>query len=196
MRRLTCALAAAVIVAAFGVVVKGGQSTFVRYSAAAWQPETLGNHRAVVRVTGRSDAVRVHIEWRRRDVDPDRKNIIVTDGAGKRITNVVRLAITREAGDLVFEPAAGPGAYYVYYLPMTGEGRANYPKVTYPPFQETADATWVARVLGPDFSTAVNVSTPPPTTERGRVWDKLPKAEVLEFQSNGEFDSFAPMARP
>ncbi|MGE5360209.1 MAG: glycoside hydrolase domain-containing protein, partial [Bacteroidales bacterium] len=191
MRRLTCALAAAMIIAAFGVVVLGGQA--VPYTAAAWQPETLGNYRAVVRVAAPSDAVRVLLEWRRRDGDPDRKNIIVTDSVGTRVTNLVRLGITRETGDLVFEPAAGAGDYYIYYLPMTGEGRANYPKVSYPPFQETADATWLARVLGPDFKVPISLSTPPPSTERGRPWEKLPQARLIEFQSNGEFDSLAPM---
>jgi hypothetical protein len=199
MRRLMVGLAAAMFVATLGVTVRGGQSAPpVRDGAASWQPETLGNQRAVVRVAKAANAVRVHIEWRRRDKDPEAKTIIVTDSAGKRVTNVLRVVVTREAGDIVFEPIAGPGDYYVYYMPSTGEGRANYPKVTYPPFRETADAAWIAHTVGPDFPAGLRLDQPPAKPRAdiegtGVGWEKLPSAEVVEFQSNGEFDTFWPM---
>jgi len=153
----------------------------IRYTAATWEPETLGNHRAVVRVTQPAAAVTVHIPWRRRDQKPDAKNIIVTDSAGRRVRNVVRLDISRAAGDIAFEPIGGPGDYFVYYMPNTGAGKANYPKIAYPPFEDTADPEWLA-------SNRLTAGERP-----GGAWRQLPRADVVEMQSNGEFDSFWPM---
>ena len=153
----------------------------IRYAAASWEPETLGNHRAVVRVTQPAAVVTVHIPWRRRDQNPDAKNLIVTDAKGTRVRNIARLAITRAAGDIAFEPLSGPGDYFVYYLPNTGAGRANYPKIAYPPFEDTADPEWLTR----------NHLTADERT--GGAWQQLPRAEVVELQSKGEFDTFSPM---
>jgi len=41
--------------------------------------ESLGNHRAIVHVAQAADAVLVNIPWRRRDCDPERKQIIIVD---------------------------------------------------------------------------------------------------------------------
>jgi hypothetical protein len=170
------------IAVALGAWVLRAQGTpEIRYSAATWEPETLGNVRAVVRVHQPAAAVTVHIPWRRRDLDPAAKNIHVTDSTGRRITNVARGAISRGAGDIAFEPASGPGDYFVYYLPNSGAGRANYPKITYPPFADTADPAWVTEHLRPGLK--------PGTYDTAA----LPSAEVLELQSSGDLDSFWPM---
>jgi len=58
------------------------------------------------------DAVWAHIEWRRRDKHPEKKDIRIFDATtGKRIMNVVRVNVNREYGDLVFKPATIPGYY-------------------------------------------------------------------------------------
>ena len=62
-----------------------------RYGTGSWDAEALGNHRAVLKVAEKADAVWAHIPWRRRDLDPEKKNIIVADDAGKRITNLLRI---------------------------------------------------------------------------------------------------------
>ena len=138
-----------------------------------WE-EGLGNHRAVVRVEQKADAVVVKIPWRRRDRDPERKQIIVVDAASsQRITNVARLRLDRFEGVLAFQPQTVPGDYYVYYLPFKpqpGWGNYNY---DYLPPQETAGAEWKARLPG-------NA-------------DKLPGATVLRLEARTEFDSFYPM---
>jgi tetratricopeptide (TPR) repeat protein len=108
------------------------QDADVPYGIGAWDADTYGNHRAVVRVDAASPAVRLHLPWRRWDQNPESRNLIVVHAAtDRRIANVARPSITRESGDIVFEaPAAG--AYFVYYLPYVGSGRSNYPTVTYP----------------------------------------------------------------
>jgi len=115
----------------------------VPFRTGTWDPDTLGNHRAVLRVRAAAPAVRAHIPWRRRDAHPESRRVrIVARATGRGVRNVVRGRITRAAGELAFEPTAGPGTYYVYYLPHTSSGRSNYPKVVYPPPVETADAGW------------------------------------------------------
>ena len=84
------------------------------YGVGTWNSDSLGNHRVVVSVDKPSDAVLATIQWRRRDMNPEDKNIIVIDAAtGERITNVCRLEVNREIGKIVFQPKTVPGKYYV-----------------------------------------------------------------------------------
>lgn len=154
----------------------------VQYGTGAWDAELYGNHRVVIRVLGRTGAVWVHIPWRRRDVNPERKKVIFVDaGTGKQIQNVCPVAVSREGGDFVFEPETAPGDYYVYYLPNITKGRSNYPTVVYPEAVFDADAGWLL-----DFGL-----TPfqPPTKEKG----DFAQAQVVEIQSIDELNSFYPM---
>ena len=96
--------------------------TDVPYGIADWS-ETLGNHRARVSVDKPANAVWVRIPWRRRDERPENKEILVVDAATNlRVTNVARVSINRELGDLLFAPPTAPGEYFIYYLPFTREG--------------------------------------------------------------------------
>ncbi len=124
------------------------------YGVGRWVADSFGNHRAVVRVTGPAEAVWVHLPWRRRDSEPEKKEVLVMDGqTGQRVANVARLRITRESGDLVFQPN-GPGQYYFYYLPYTGSITSNYPKISYPPPSATADTGWLRRNRLTDLAAA------------------------------------------
>ena len=137
-----------------------------------WYPDRLGNHRAVLRVTASDSAVRVKIPWRRRDTTPEKKGLIVVDGrTGQEISNVLPIEINREFGDIAFEPVSGAGVYYVYYMPYTGGGRANYPKITYPEWTSKASAEWMAQVKPSEIA----------------------KAEFVSLESIDEFDRFTPM---
>jgi len=114
-----------------------------------WDALAYGHHRAVVRVEAAADAVFVHIPWRRPDLKPEAKEIIVVDATtGGRVANVARVSIIREAGDLVFQPKTVPGDYYVYYLPFLMTGRTNYPTIEYPKPVDWADTEWLARHEG------------------------------------------------
>ncbi|HVP91575.1 MAG TPA: glycoside hydrolase domain-containing protein, partial [Terriglobales bacterium] len=180
----------------------------IRRGVGEWDPESgLGNHRAVVRaesltvpgtLAGRvsktrpavvtaefsaaARAVRALIPWRRPDHEPEKKAVVVVDAAtGARITNVVVLSVSRELGDIIFEPKTVPGDYYVYYMPYKSEGRKNYPNVRYDPPEATAGPGWLA---------AIGLPPGKPATLRP---DALPRAAVVEIQSADEFSAFTPM---
>ena len=136
--------------------------------------EGLGHHRAVVRVEQKADAVLARIPWRRRDHDPERKDIIVMDAAsGQRVTNVARLQLDRFEGLLAFEPQTVPGEYFVYYLPYPPQPGYGTYTGDYIPGKETAGLDWKARL--------------PQST------DALPRASVLRLEARTDFDSFYPM---
>ncbi len=148
----------------------------VPYGVGIWTEMGHGNHRALVRVSSQSDAVKVRIPWRRRDAEPEKKDIRVYDAStGKQITNVVRININREYGDLVFQPQTVPGVYEIYYLPYN-QGINNFDdagKYFLP--QDTADTGWIQKNSVTDN------------------WKDLPVAEVVEIQARNEFNRFDPM---
>jgi hypothetical protein len=111
-----------------------------------WNPDSLGNHRAVITVPSAGKSAMVRIDWRRRDLNPERKMILVTDEKGALLTNVGHGVINREYGEVYFEPKAGAGTYYVYYLKYFNKGRSNYPTIIYPEYKETASAEWTAQM--------------------------------------------------
>ncbi|MGD8535353.1 MAG: DUF6067 family protein, partial [Candidatus Aminicenantes bacterium] len=154
----------------------------IPYGTGSWDSDSLGNHRVVLRVNKKADAVWAHIQWRRRDTDPERKNVILIDAKiGSRVRNVCRVEINREFGDLIFQPQTVPGEYYVYYMPFVMSGRSNYPTVTYPEPEKTAETEWLERhALTEDKLSELKKSSFPPV-------------EVTGFQSIDEFNSFYPM---
>lgn len=113
-----------------------------------WQPtakqwsRSLGSHRVIVRVDSVSEAVRVKLPWRRRDVAPETKAILVHDlKSNQEIANVVVVKNTAEAGEILFQPKAGPGEYAVYFLPVKIDGGAFPTSKPIPP-QDKAEAAW------------------------------------------------------
>jgi hypothetical protein len=112
-----------------------------RVAKTPWD-EALGNHRAIVNVPHKSDAVTVAIPWRRHDREPEKRNIIVVEAkSGERVKNILRGEITREVCNLLFE-AKNAGEYYVYYAPFTTQpGWGNY-SGDYTPVEDTASADW------------------------------------------------------
>jgi hypothetical protein len=150
-----------------------------RYGTGSWDADSLGNERAVVRVSQPAAAVRVTLPWRRRDSLPHERDIVVLSAASGRSMRLARGLIQREAGTIAFEPADGPGEYDVYYLRYTGSVRANYPRVSYPR-PAPGDSVWIASLaLQPDGM--------------GDGWRRLPEAELVELQSAGAWNNRAPM---
>lgn len=156
------------------------ESSEVSYGTGNWDSSTLGNHRAVLEVTQPAEVVAVHIPWRRRDVNPENKNIIVVEAeSGSRITNLARVAVNSDFGDLVFQ-APRAGTYFAYYLPSQSRGK-NYPSVSYQPPQTNCSPEWLAKC-------GLNSLNPSPAS-----LVKFPRAKVVEFQAIDSFNSFYPM---
>ena len=127
-----------------------------------------------MRVEQKGDAVLVKIPWRRRDHEPERKQILVIDAtSGQNITNVARPHLDRFEGTLAFQPQTAPGAYSIYYLPFTRQpGWGSYHRDYLPP-RESAEPHRKSRL--------------PQNTEA------LPHAKVVLLEARTEFDSFYPM---
>jgi len=144
----------------------------IPYRTGTWDTEKFGNHRAVVRVEKPAEAVVASIPWRRRDLEPEKKAVLVVDAAsGLRVRNVRAAAVTREKGEIVFQPATVPGEYWIYYLPYRQAGRTNYPQSEYLAPEKTADPQWLSRI-------------------EKKTW---PVVTASAIESIDEFNSFWPM---
>ena len=138
-----------------------------------WNPDSLGNHRVVLKYNGTDKVAKATILWRRRDEHPELKRIIVEDAAThQKVLNVKTGEINRVFGNIYFEPVSGKGTYYVYYMPYKNEGPSNYPKGIYLKPENTASEEWL-NVVDKD--------------------ENIPDAKVTEFQSINAFNSFYPM---
>jgi hypothetical protein len=143
----------------------------------AWNPDSLGNIRAVVRYAGNGPVAFVRIPWRRRDEHPELKRVIVEDAQTHlRVSNAVTGRITREYGEVWFQPVSGAGTYYVYYMPYKNEGRSNYPKGVYLKPDSTADAGWVGKTQG---RKAPGMSTTAETIEYINAFNSFYPMEVI-----------------
>ncbi len=139
----------------------------------SWNPDSLGNHRAVIEFNGIGKIAKAIIPWRRRDNNPQDKRIIVEDAkTQQKILNVKSAMLNREYGEIYFEPVSGSATYYVYYMPYKNEGRSNYPKGVYLKPENTASEEWL---------NSINANK------------DIPSANVKEIQSINEFNSFYPM---
>lgn len=151
-------------------------------AASPW-PETLGNHRAHLTVAADAgEAVWAHVPWRRRDREPEKKDVVIIDAhTNQRVPNVLAVAISAESGDLLFQPPTTPGDYWVYYLPYRYEGWKNSPTAVYETPTPPADEAWTkARA---------------PLAEKIRAGQTagLAMARVVEFQAINDFHRFDPM---
>ncbi len=192
----------------------------VKYTVFDWgKPlDGLGYHRAIVRVlhdTGEITTIRAvenldalgnspkenagavwaHVTWRRRDINPGQKAIIIHDSnTGKRIENFEIINLNQEYLDVVFEPLTVPGDYEIYYLPYFERyKRPSYWQTIeqYVKPYDLCDGNWRARVSW----RAGNSNAIAPKVADGH-WQRLPKAKLVEIQSRTEFDSFYPMEVP
>jgi pimeloyl-ACP methyl ester carboxylesterase len=94
-------------------------------------PAEWGSHRALVHVDEPGDAARAHLEWRRRDAEPEKKGVIVVAlKDNKPVAHAAVLNASAESGDVIFTPSAGAGDYTVHYLPVKLSGGA-FPKSQY-----------------------------------------------------------------
>lgn len=155
------------------------------YRLAEWPEPGHGNHRAIVHVAAEAEAVRVLLEWRRRDPHPESKAIVVEALAtGRAVANAVAVRVEKETGEVAFEPAAGPGDYALYWLPYNPGGGNFDDAGTYFPPADTSDPAWRAR-NGLDAAGLAS-----------GAWRSLPQASVTAFEARGEFHRMDPMELP
>lgn len=157
----------------------------IQYATGRWEREGLGNHRAVIWVDGSADAVRVHIPWRRRDAQPEKKELILIDAAtGRRVSNIFKATVSAEYGDIIFQPVTGKGSYYLYYLPSKNTGNSWLPTVMYQPATNSCDQEWLIKNgLSANVKSILDVAA-------------MPEATVLRFESVSDEHSFFPMEVP
>ncbi|PTM08107.1 MAG: hypothetical protein DA407_08910 [Bacteroidetes bacterium] len=137
--------------------------------------ESFGNQRAVIQIENDNfDNTQVTIPWRRRDNNPEAKDIIIVDvKTNSIVTNKHVVEINNEFGNIVFQPNKDSNTYYVYYFPHQSTG-SYYPKLSYKTPTQTADEAWLNEI------------------ELTNIAD-LPKAKVTSIQSIDDFNSFFPM---
>jgi hypothetical protein len=146
----------------------------------AWNVDGTGNHRAVVYVkSAKSEGVCVTLPWRRPDMRPETKRIVVKDAStGREIKNVAIIEFSAEKGRIVFQPETVPATYHIYYLPYKyrkGHNDARYGKPwnDYLPPEYAADPEWEKAVK-------TKLST-------------LPEIRPKRFEARSKFDGFTPM---
>ena len=146
----------------------------------AFMPDMKGNHRAVVKIS-KSDlnAVVAAIPWRRPDLRPETKKVVVYGvSTGKEVVNVHILEFSSEKGRIAFQPQPGEIEYYIYYLPykfrrLWDDARYGKPWNDYLPPVYNCDPLWVASV------------------EKNKI--SLPEAKIERIESRTSFDAFTPM---
>ena len=60
----------------------------IPYGTGSWDSDSLGNHRVIIQVNQKADALWAHIPWRRRDANPEKKVVKfrVAKNAKERMT--------------------------------------------------------------------------------------------------------------
>ncbi len=137
--------------------------------------ESNGNHRIILEVEDTINGpVQVVIPWRRSDIDPADKAVIIVDAeSGTPVTSKVTLEVNNEFGHLAFEPFEGSSRYYVYYLPHRSTG-GYYPRLTYISPEERPDTGHLIKFKPEKLA-------------------QLPFAYIQSAQAIDDFHSFYPM---
>jgi hypothetical protein len=93
-----------------------GDSQMFTVADEPW-PESLGSHRAVLRIQGNEEAVHIRIPWRRHDPDPqDRMLLLISAQSNDTVPNIHRIRVDREICEIFAGPVKA-GTHYLYYLP-------------------------------------------------------------------------------
>ena len=141
-------------------------------------PESFGNHRAVLQISGATDIVGLDLVWRRHGTGTAKKRfLIVSAETGDTIPNIYRLEVNNERCRILFGPVIKPGTYYFYYLPYeVQKNYGNYSKDYLKP-EDAPSLEWKNKNL---------VST-------GSKVTSFPQLNVIGIESRSPFDSFFPM---
>ena len=150
----------------------------------AWNVDMLGNHRLIVTVDSAAgsnnlNAIKATLPWRRSDMRPETKKIVVMDSeTGEEVKNVSIIEFSSEKGIVAFQPQTVPGTYEIYYLPArfrqrSGDARYGNPWNDYLPPDYETDPGWEKEVKS-------NLNT-------------IPEAKAVRFEARLKFDFLTPM---
>lgn len=118
-----------------------------------------GAHRATVTLAARQNPAAtptlplavVELTWRRRDVQPQTKDILVAFRAANAsgaaplpIANRVVLSVNGSVGRILLDGSHGPGVYDVYYLPLVSNGAAFGRKDAFQPMRRNGSSSAVS----------------------------------------------------
>jgi len=152
----------------------------LKYESGNWEHpnyskafEFIGNQRVLVEVSDANlEYVMLEIPWRRRDDEPQNKNILIYDSQTNQIIkNRKVLDINNEFGTLIFQPVHNSKQYYIYFLPHHSTG-SYYPKLEYDVPNKTASEEWLENMID--------------------IKD-IPEAKAISLQSIDDFNTFFPM---
>lgn len=137
-----------------------------------WE-ESLGNHRALLKIEEPSQAVSLSFDWRRHDLDVNKRCfLIINSQTGDTIKNIKRVQVNNETCKLIVGPVTDAGKYYFYYLPYVVQKDGGYYNKGYLPQEKNPSADWIK-----------NISKK----------SELPKAYIEQVESRSQFDNFYPM---
>ena len=122
------------------------QTILYKTGKKTWDPDKLGNQRAVVTVTSEGKVAEVVIPWRCRSIKPDQLIIVEDAKTGQPINNVRTRNVGPEEGTVDFEPVSGKGNYYIYFLPYDLKKPVNYPNAVYKKEANAASDNWLKSV--------------------------------------------------
>jgi len=122
--------------------VSNAQTVPYKTGDKSWDPDKLGNQRAVVTVVDEGKVAEAQVPWRCRTVTPEQLIIVVDAKTGQQIANVKTKNISPEGGTVDFEPVSGKGTYYIYFLPYDLKKPENYPNAVYKKATNTASDDW------------------------------------------------------
>ncbi len=145
----------------------------VNYSVSEnqWE-EKLGNHRAVLQIDKSCNVADLDILWRRHDKNPEQKRfIIIHEESGDTIRNIHRLQVDNERCHLQLGSIKKSGRYFFYYLPYQVQENYGFYNRGYYELENKPEQKWINSIESPN----------------------LVKAQLVEFQSRTDFDSFYPM---
>ncbi|HTD39621.1 MAG TPA: glycoside hydrolase domain-containing protein, partial [Mucilaginibacter sp.] len=122
--------------------VSNAQTVPYKTGDKSWDPDKLGNQRAVVTVVDEGKVAEALVPWRCRTVTPEQLIIVVDAKTGQQITNVRTKNVSSEGGTVDFEPVSGKGTYYIYFLPYQLKKPENYPNAIYKKATNIASDDW------------------------------------------------------
>lgn len=151
-----------------------------KYTVANWKhPDyskpffSYGNHRILIEIKDDSKPVKAVIPWRRRDLKPEEKElIIISEKTREVIKNKIVVKSDNYSGTILFIPNKKSFKYFIYYLPHKSSG-GYYPKLHYIKAKKHSLKEWLNK-----SNLKIKAFT---------------DAKIIEAQSIDEFNSFFPM---